>query len=155
MNFEKYIGTKQIEAEPMTRGEYNQYRGWSIPADENPEDEGFLVKYSDGYISWSPKKQFEEAYSKAGDNPLYDTAILMKSNDFKERFQAEYIQLKIRYAGLKAMLAKYKSGALPFQPKCSYELLFTQLVHMENYIKVLEERANIEDIELMEGFNSD
>ncbi|MDE6540209.1 MAG: hypothetical protein K2K66_08455 [Ruminococcus sp.] len=79
----------------------------------------------------------------------------MKSNDFKERFQAEYIQLKIRYAGLKAMLAKYKSGTLPFQPKCSYELLFTQLVYMKNYMKVLEERANVEDIELMEGFNSD
>ncbi len=66
MNFEKYIGTKQIEAKPMTRGEYNQYRGWSIPADENPDDEGYLVKYNDGYISWSPKKQFEEAYRESG-----------------------------------------------------------------------------------------
>lgn len=66
MNFEKYIGTKQIEAKTMTRGEYNQYRGWSIPADENPDDEGYLVKYNDGYISWSPKKQFEEAYRESG-----------------------------------------------------------------------------------------
>lgn len=155
MNFKKYIGTKSIEAVSMNRKEYNEYRGWTIPADENPEDEGFLVKYSDGYISWSPKKQFEEAYSKVGDSPLYDTALLMKSNDFKERFQAEYIQLKIRYTGLKAMLEKYKAGTLPFKPKCSYELLFTQLIHMENYMKVLEERADIEDIELMEGFNSD
>ncbi len=120
----KFIGTKQIEAEPMTRGEYNQYRGWTIPANENPEDEGYLVKYNDGYISWSPKKPFEEAYSEIGENPLYDTAALMKSNDFKERFQAEYIQLKIRYNGLRAMLEKYKAGTLSFQPKCSYELLF-------------------------------
>ncbi|MDE6520066.1 MAG: hypothetical protein K2K91_06375 [Ruminococcus sp.] len=72
----------------------------------------------------------------------------MKSADFKERFQAVYIQLKIRYNGLKAMLEKYKAETLPFQPKCSYELLFTQLVYMENYMNVLEERAKVEDITL-------
>lgn len=66
MNFEKYIGTKRIEATPMTRGDYNKYRGWTIPVNENPEDNGYLVKYSDNYISWSPKKQFEEAYRKSG-----------------------------------------------------------------------------------------
>jgi len=57
-----YIGTKQIEAMPMTRGDYNKHRGWTIPADENPADEGYLVRYPDGYISWSPKNIFEEAY---------------------------------------------------------------------------------------------
>lgn len=64
---EKYIGTKQIEAKPMTRGDYNKYRGWTIPADENPADEGYLVQYPDGYDSWSPKRQFEEVYRKSGD----------------------------------------------------------------------------------------
>jgi len=58
----KYIGTKMIEATPMDRGSYNKYRGWKIPENENPADAGYLVKYSDGYESWSPKKQFEEAY---------------------------------------------------------------------------------------------
>ena len=38
----KYVGTKQIEARPMTRGDYNNYRGWQIPAEENPADEGYL-----------------------------------------------------------------------------------------------------------------
>lgn len=57
-----YIGTKLITARPMTRGAYNEYRGWTIPADENPEDEGYLVKYSDNYVSWSPKDAFDEAY---------------------------------------------------------------------------------------------
>ncbi len=116
MDFEKYIGTKQIEAKPMTRGEYNWHRGGTTPANENPEDEGYIVRYKDGYISWLPKKPFEEAYSKIGENPLYDTALLMKSNDFRERFQAEYIQLKIRYNGLKAMLEKYKAGTLSTAP---------------------------------------
>ncbi|MBQ2045541.1 MAG: DUF2829 domain-containing protein [Bacteroidaceae bacterium] len=58
----QYIGTKVIEARPMNRGEYNEYRGWPIPANENPADEGYLVKYPDGYESWSPKAVFEEAY---------------------------------------------------------------------------------------------
>lgn len=57
-----YIGTKLITARPMTRGAYNEYRGWTIPAGENPEDEGYLVKYADNYVSWSPKDAFEEAY---------------------------------------------------------------------------------------------
>lgn len=57
-----YIGTKLIYARPMTRGAYNEYRGWSIPANENPADEGYLVRYPDGYESWSPKAVFEEAY---------------------------------------------------------------------------------------------
>ncbi len=58
----KYAGTKMIEARPINRGDYNKYRGWTMPENENPADEGYLVKYSDGYESWNPKKQFEEAY---------------------------------------------------------------------------------------------
>lgn len=68
MDMKKYIGTKLLKAKPMTRGEYNDFRGWIIPPDENPNDTGYLVEYSDGYISWSPTKQFEEAYMQIGDN---------------------------------------------------------------------------------------
>jgi hypothetical protein len=57
----KYLGVKVVEAAPMTRGEYNSYRGWTLPVNENPEDPGFLVVYPDGYKSWCPRKQFEEA----------------------------------------------------------------------------------------------
>lgn len=65
-----YIGTKIIDARPMTRGEYNIFRGWQIPENENPEDEGYLVKYPDGYISWSPKPVFEEAYRECDSMPF-------------------------------------------------------------------------------------
>lgn len=71
---ERYIGTKIINAKPMTRGAYNQYRGWNVPEDENPEDEGYLVEYQDSptkntpdhenYVSWSPKDVFDRAYRK-------------------------------------------------------------------------------------------
>lgn len=70
----RYIGVKQINAMPMTRSAYNALRGWAVPADENPDDEGYLVEYIDGgkanhqdfsgYISWSPKDVFERAYSQ-------------------------------------------------------------------------------------------
>lgn len=145
-----YIGIKQVDAEPMTRGDYNKYRGWAIPADENPEDEGYLVKYPDGYVSWSPKAVFEEAYNEVGTNPLIDSSLQMKSSDFKERFKAEYVQLTTRASGLAAMLKKYKEGTLSFIPRCSYELLHKQLIHMESYIKDLEERAEVEGIDLKE-----
>ena len=55
-----YIRMHQVEAEPMTRGDYNKFRGWTIPANENPADAGYKVTYPDGYVSWCPKAQFEE-----------------------------------------------------------------------------------------------
>lgn len=64
---ERYIGTKVINAKPMTRGEYNILRAWKIPSDENPLDEGYLVEYEDRYISWSPKATFESSYRRTGD----------------------------------------------------------------------------------------
>lgn len=67
-----YIGTKLIRALPMTRLKYNEFRGWTLPADENGDDEGYLVEYLDGgkpntsqymgYVSWSPAEQFDKAY---------------------------------------------------------------------------------------------
>ena len=67
-----YIGTKRINAKPMTRQEYNDFRGWDIPDDENGDDEGYLVEYVNGgpantreyksYVSWSPKDVFDQAY---------------------------------------------------------------------------------------------
>lgn len=70
----QYIGTKIINAEPMNLGSYNKYRGWTIPDDENPEAEGYLVKYPDGYESWSPKAVFEEAYRES-ENMTFGLAI--------------------------------------------------------------------------------
>ena len=68
----QFIGTKLVNASPMTRGEYNIFRGWQLPEDEDGSDEGYLVEYQDGgkpntpqyagYVSWSPKAQFDAAY---------------------------------------------------------------------------------------------
>lgn len=67
MNMKRYIGVKIVEARPINRGDYNTYRGWSIMADEDPDDAGYLVKYPDGYESWCPKNTFDEANKEIGD----------------------------------------------------------------------------------------
>ena len=82
MNFEEYIGTKRIKAKPMTRGEYNKYRSWITPENENPNDEGYLVKYyPDGYQSWSPKEAFENAYRKSGEMTFGHALEVLKHGD--------------------------------------------------------------------------
>ena len=82
---EQYIGTKLVLAEKMNRAKYNEHRGWELPADEDGSDEGYLVEYSDGggsnhlahfgYISWSPKKQFENAYYKTSEAMSFSHAL--------------------------------------------------------------------------------
>ncbi len=79
---------------------------------------------------------------------LKETVPMMESVDYKDRFKAEYLQLKIRMTGLSNMIKKYKAGTLTFKPSCSYDLLNGQLKSMEMYAKYLEERAEIENIEL-------
>ena len=59
--YKQYIRCHVVKATPMTRGEYNAYRGWLMPANENAADEGYHVVYPDGYESWCPKAQFEAA----------------------------------------------------------------------------------------------
>lgn len=79
---------------------------------------------------------------------LENTVLLMNSNDYKERFKAEYLQTKIRYNKLYKMLIKYEAKTLEFEPNCSLELLKEQKLHMGNYLRILEIRAEIENIEL-------
>lgn len=66
----QYIGTKIVKAEPMTRGDYNNYRGWQIPADEDPMDEGYLMEYENGYVQWLPKEMFKVDYIKCDTMPF-------------------------------------------------------------------------------------
>lgn len=89
---ELHVGTKVINAKPMTRLEYNVFRGWTMPENENGDDEGFLVEYLDGgqanteeydgYVSWSPKEVFVNAY-KASGSMGFGAAIELLKNGCK------------------------------------------------------------------------
>ena len=79
---------------------------------------------------------------------LADTVEMMNSNDYKERFKAEYAQLVIRYNGLKKMLEKWDNETLEFKPICPRSTYNLQIEAMANYIAVLEARAVMEDVDL-------
>ena len=81
---------------------------------------------------------------------LKDTINGMISNDYKERFIAEYQQLVIRYKGLQSMLDKWDKNELPFTPTCPRSTYNMQLAAMADYIAVLEARAVMENIDLQE-----
>ena len=79
---------------------------------------------------------------------LKDTVEMMISQDFKERFKAEYYQLLFRLNALKGMLIKWENNMLDFEPKCSKETLENQVIFMQGYMDLLRLRAKIEEIEL-------
>ena len=79
---------------------------------------------------------------------LLDTIELMGSEDYKERFKAEYYQIKIRTEKLEKILEEHKKGTLPFEFTCEVGMLHTQYIFMLHYKETLEDRAKVENIEL-------
>lgn len=79
---------------------------------------------------------------------LRDTVNMMLSEDYRERFQAEYQQLKIRTEKLRRMIVDWCNERLSFQPAVPAEILMDQLTVMEQYLTLLQARARIEGIEI-------
>lgn len=90
---------------------------------------------------------------------LKDTVGMMQSEDYKERFKAEYHQTKIRYEKLKKFnteneateRTKFLCGYSSFkEPKhdCPPDMLREQQHIMGEYLHLLEVRAEIEHIDL-------
>lgn len=79
---------------------------------------------------------------------LKDTIEMMNSEDYKERFKAEYYQVKLRYGKLKYMLERWDNGILDFTPTCPRSTYDLQITAMKDYIAILEARAVMEGIAL-------
>lgn len=79
---------------------------------------------------------------------LRDTVEMMNSEDYKERFKAEYQQNVIRYQKLAAMLEKWDKGELNFEPTCPRSTYNMQIKAMTDYIAVLEARVVMEGVDL-------
>ena len=74
----KYLGTKIVEAEY-----YEQCRsGRDEHGNLLLRPAGYIVKYPDGYESWSPKDVFEKAYRRI-DNLTFGLAIEALKQGFK------------------------------------------------------------------------
>lgn len=140
----KYIGIKFVDAAPMTTEVANE-KGYRV---SNNTGDGYEVTYDDGYKSWCPKDVFEKHNYTIKNEELAKTCEGMVSPDYKERFKAEYIQLKNRLEGLKRMLDAWDNGTLDFTPTCSRDLYDIQESAMRMYLDVLKRRAIIEEVEL-------
>lgn len=131
-----YIGTKEIKAMPMSRGDYNALRGWKTPEDENPEDEGFLVEYLDSpnknhpdyenYISWSPKDVFEKSYKS--------------SDSFLDRLKIEADELEKKYFKLGEFLNNRNDNEIRSLGHTQFALLTLQHTAMSSYLLALSYR---------------
>lgn len=134
----KYIGTKEVSAEPMSLGAFikrtgrNPY-GNDITVHDNSED-GYLVEYKDGYKSWSPKDVFEKAY-KIAETPV-------------DRMQIEASEVNDRYIKLAAFIDSGKMNEVVNDTynKCLLEM---QCCTMFDYIRLLDTR-----IQRMQGSDS-
>lgn len=125
----KYIGTKQIEAEPMTMGEAyekNLLQAGKVPNESEKTKAGYHVKYEDGYESWLPAEPFEKA-CKVADTPL-------------DRMIIEYDALKQKIDKLDVFLDSEKFKTLDEKVK---GILSSQYHILIAYSIVLSERMRL------------
>ena len=96
----------------------------------------------------------EKTREQAGMNKLTleRSAELMLSGDYRERMAAEWAQVALRLRRLQDMLDAYRDGKLGFEPTCPITLLREQALVMQEYVDILEKRAELEDIRLYEYF---
>ena len=120
----KYIGTKQVKAEPMTMTEAQKVLGRNLTSKGLYGEEGYLVVYEDGYLSWSPKGVFDKAYK-----PF---------EDFKDRLHIELDELEDRLTKLNVALGKdgFREKVGDYQ----FKLMKEQSLAMAAYKKALGER---------------
>ena len=76
---------------------------------------------------------------------MKDTIQLMESDDYKDRFKAEYWQTKIRYNKLRKTVVKADAG---IDIPNNIQFLREQSRRMAEYLYILEVRAETENIEL-------
>lgn len=123
----KYIGTKEVSAESMSLGEFFKRTGrhpYANDPDAHSNDEaGYLVKYEDGYESWSPKEVFEKDYKV--------------SETFLDRL---HVEMRDLYARMDKLAPFISSGKIDEVVTDKYQNYLLRLQHriMSRYINVLE-----------------
>lgn len=127
----KYIGTKQIEAEPMTMGEAYEkglLQAGRVPNESEKSNAGYHVKYQDGYESWSPADVFEKSYKVA------DT--------FVDRLHIEMKELIYRFEKC-AVFVDGENFRKVIKEDYPAFLLWLQRDVMSRYLQILSCRTNL------------
>ena len=107
---------------------------------------GFKPEKAHGFSDKFFKETDDEKESTSICKELKDTVGYMLSNDYKERFIAEYEQLRIRRDKLQKMYDNWDN--LTFEPVCPKKTYKMQLLIMNGYLEILKERAEKENIKL-------
>lgn len=68
--YKLYVGAKIIQAAPMNERKFYLSQKKEMKNDQNPPRDGYQVIYPDGYVSWSPKEVFENAYRLVTDGEI-------------------------------------------------------------------------------------
>lgn len=139
----KYIEINFKNAVPMTAKEAEE-KGY-VTVGRN-EDDRYEVTDDNDRKSWYPKDIFEQHNYSVKNEELAKTCEMMVSPDYKERFKAEYLQLKNRLNGLKRMLDAWDKGTLTFTPICPRGIYIEQVRGMELYLNVLTLRVSMEHV---------
>lgn len=120
----QYTCIKNVKAIPMTDGEFFNTTGkmpYNTDKDINGSLEGYLVKYEDGYESWSPKEVFEKGY--------------VLTETYLDRMKFELAELNKRI--VKGTQALYTLNQMNYFERNS---LCEQLGHMRCYADALYNR---------------
>lgn len=126
----RYLCKKEVMASPMSmvdaydRGLLQSgFKFLRVDKDR----EGYLVKYDNGYQSWSPKDVFDNSY-KVIDTPL-------------DRLYLEFNELSDKYNKLVFFLEK--EGAKGLVGDVQFGLMEEQRDLMKGYIDILKERIEL------------
>ena len=60
--------------QPMTRLEYNQFRGWVLPEGEDPNDPGYLMDFG-FHTAWWPADVVDKAFMVLPSAPSYQQRV--------------------------------------------------------------------------------
>ena len=69
---------------------------------------------------------------------------LIKSDDYRDRLEGEYLELLDRHNKLANIISKYDRGVLDFTPTTPIYILKAQLYSMRTYLNILDYRINLE-----------
>jgi len=119
---------RKVKAEPMTRLAYNEFRGWTLPSNENGADLGYKLTTLDGkHVSWSPREVVDsETISK----PSITTYI--------DRLNTERKELSDKVTKLEKYIDSVNSEET--EEPVGFDIHIKQLDIMKKYLAILGTR---------------
>lgn len=141
---ELFQSSTMVGAQAMTLGEYNKYRGWTIPENEDPNRAGYLVECigtgnanhpeHKNYISWTPKETFDDSHVLAGN------AAALTYAPFVQRLLGERAEL---HSDLTKLRAFHETELFKQLPDNVRDLMQRQAVKQAELLEILNERVEL------------